>query len=92
LTERHVWNGHLSRGLDARDDLRIDLVSSAAQLFYPQSLAEVAELRAVVRRIEVELIALARTQGFSWEEIGAALGISRQAAHSRYARAVGVRR
>lgn len=30
----------------------------------------------------------ARTQGETWEAIGAALGISRQAAHAKYAQAV----
>jgi hypothetical protein len=60
----------------------------APELFYPQTLSEIGELRAVVARLELDLVALARAQGFSWHEIGAALGVSRQAAHKRFAAAV----
>ena len=59
-----------------------------AELFYPQTLPEISALRAVVGSLELELVALARDQGFSWNEIGAALGVSRQAAHKRFAAAV----
>ena len=60
----------------------------ATELFYPQTLPEIGELRAVVATLELDLVALARSQGFSWNEIGAALGVSRQAAHKRFAAAV----
>lgn len=60
----------------------------ATELFYPQTLRELGDLRAVVGRLELDLVALARSQGFTWKEIGAALGVSRQAAHKRFAGAV----
>ena len=60
----------------------------ATELFYPRTLPEIADLRAVVTRLELDLVALARAQGFSWTEIGAALGVSRQAAHKRFAAVV----
>ncbi len=66
----------------------MDDASTAAELFYPQTLAELAELHAIVREIEIELVSLARDHGFSWTEIGDALGVSRQAAHRRYAATV----
>jgi len=62
--------------------------SAAEELFYPRTLAEAAELREVVARIEIEYVGLARAQGFSWAEIGANLGLSRQTAHRRFAAAV----
>jgi hypothetical protein len=49
-----------------------------------QGLREVTELRRTLGRVERELVAAARHNWSSWEEIGAALGISRQAAHARH--------
>ena len=49
-----------------------------------RGLRELNELRASLDRVERELVALARTNRSSWEEIGSALGISRQAARSRH--------
>lgn len=66
----------------------VNVVPAATELFSPQTIAEVVDLRMIVFRIEVELVGLARAQGFSWTEIGAALGVSRQAAHRRFAAAV----
>jgi hypothetical protein len=47
-------------------------------------LREVTELRRTLDRVERELVAAARHNWSSWEEIGGALGISRQAAHARH--------
>ncbi|MCC3770615.1 hypothetical protein [Streptomyces sp. UNOC14_S4] len=49
-------------------------------------LRAVAALRRLVERLEVLQVDNARTQGWSWEEIGAALGVSRQAVHKKHAR------
>jgi hypothetical protein len=62
-----------------------------AELLGPQSrplegLATLTEVRGTLDRIERLLVADARRQRiFSWQEIGSALGISRQAAHRRHA-------
>lgn len=40
------------------------------------------------RRRMVELVRRARARGWSWAEVGKALGVSRQAAFDRFARAV----
>ncbi len=66
----------------------MSIVPAAEELFQPRSLAEVSELRRIVDRVELELVLLARRQGFTWAEIGGALGVSAQAAHRRLAAAV----
>lgn len=49
-----------------------------------RGLTELNELRATLDRIEGELVLVARSNRSSWEEIGSALGISRQAARARH--------
>ncbi|MFG6195097.1 hypothetical protein [Nonomuraea sp. JJY05] len=48
------------------------------------SLAAVPELRREMARLEAVTVRRARTQGNSWTEIAAALGISKQAVHKKY--------
>jgi hypothetical protein len=47
-----------------------------------RALREVTELRETLDRLERELVISARGNWSTWEEIGRALGISRQAAHA----------
>jgi hypothetical protein len=47
-------------------------------------LERITELRLTLTRIERLLVREARLNFNSWEQIGAALGISRQAAHRRH--------
>ena len=42
-------------------------------------------LREILDRVEVELVRQAREFGYSWTDIGVALGISRQSAHRKHA-------
>jgi Homeodomain-like domain len=49
-------------------------------------LAAVASLRALVERLEALHVANARDRGWSWQEIGAALGVSKQAVHRKHGR------
>lgn len=49
-------------------------------------LRAVAALRRLADRLEALQVDNARAHGWSWDEIGAALGVSRQAVHKRYAR------
>ncbi len=49
-------------------------------------LPAVAELRRIVEEAEALQIASARAQGWSWQDIGQALGVSRQAAHHKHGR------
>jgi hypothetical protein len=47
-------------------------------------LRAVAALRRLVERLETLQVRNARAAGWSWEEIGQALGVSRQAVHKKY--------
>jgi hypothetical protein len=49
-------------------------------------LAAVASLRTLVERLEALHVANARERGWSWHEIGAALGVSKQAVHRKHGR------
>lgn len=52
-------------------------------------LAAVAALRRLAERLEEIQVANARDQGWSWQEIAAHLGVSRQAAHKKHAVRIG---
>jgi hypothetical protein len=41
-------------------------------------------LRRLAERVEVSQVASARSQGWSWQQIGDALGVTRQSVHARY--------
>jgi hypothetical protein len=41
-------------------------------------------LRRLAERVEASQVAAARMQGWSWQQIGDALGVTRQSAHIKY--------
>ena len=47
-------------------------------------LQAVAALRRLLERLEALQVDSARRQGWSWEEIGRALGVSKQAVHKKH--------
>ncbi|MDJ1130526.1 hypothetical protein [Streptomyces iconiensis] len=49
-------------------------------------LRAVAALRRLAERLEALQVDSARTRGWSWDEIGTALGVSRQAVHKKHAK------
>jgi hypothetical protein len=49
-------------------------------------LAAVASLRVLLESLEELQVRSAQALGWSWEEIGRALGVSKQAAHRKYGR------
>ena len=49
-------------------------------------LAAVASLRTLAERLEALQVANARERGWSWEQVGAALGVSKQAVHRKHGR------
>ena len=44
----------------------------------------VLALRRLAERIEADQVALARRQGWSWQQIGDALGVTRQSIHAKH--------
>jgi hypothetical protein len=64
----------------------LDAAQAAADRDPRVGLRAVAALRRLVERLEALQVDSARHQGWSWEEIGTALGVSRQAVHKKHAR------
>ncbi|MGH7748047.1 MAG: hypothetical protein ACREQ5_25305 [Candidatus Dormibacteria bacterium] len=48
----------------------------------------VLALRRLAERVEADQVANARRLGWSWQQIGDALGITRQSVHAKYGRTV----
>ncbi len=44
----------------------------------------VLALRRLAERLEAQQVALARQRGWSWQQIGDALGVTRQSVHAKY--------
>ena len=47
-------------------------------------LRAVGALRRLAEQVEANSVRLARARGWSWEQIGDALGVSRQSVHAKY--------
>jgi hypothetical protein len=47
-------------------------------------LRAVGALHRLAEQVEATHVALARKQGWSWEQIGDALGVSRQSVHAKH--------
>lgn len=47
-------------------------------------LRAVSALHRLAEQVEAASVALAREQGWSWEQIGDALGVARQSVHAKY--------
>lgn len=53
-----------------------------------EGLAAVAALRDLVAEVEASHVLRARRCGWSWGAIGAALGVTRQSVHKKYAKSM----
>ncbi len=62
------------------------LAGSASSADPAVGLAAVASLRVLLESLEELQVDSARQQGWSWQEIAAVLGVSRQAAHKKHGR------
>lgn len=72
---------------DAHDaDDALHAARAAADRDPQVGLRAVAALRRLVERLEALQVDSARRHNWSWEEIGAALGVSRQAVHKKHSR------
>jgi len=64
-----------------------DQLSSALASEEPaMGLRAVLALRRLAEQVEATQVALARSQGWSWQQIGDALGITRQSVHAKFGR------
>ena len=62
------------------DELCVDLASDDPAIGLRASLA----LHRLAERVEAKHVASAREQGWSWQQIGDALGVTRQSVHAKY--------
>ena len=62
----------------------VDAAAAATSQDPQVGLRAVAALRRLVVRLEALQVGSARRQGWSWEEIGRALGVTKQAVHKKY--------
>ncbi|HET8562156.1 MAG TPA: helix-turn-helix domain-containing protein [Marmoricola sp.] len=66
----------------------LDQLTTAATEGDPRiGLRAVRALRRLVEQLEASQVARARAQGWSWQDIADALGVSRQAVHKKHRRA-----
>lgn len=66
---------------------RSDVLDEAANKTDPVvGLAAVSALRRLVEQLEVLQVDHARSLGWSWQQVAAALGVSKQAVHKKHAR------
>jgi hypothetical protein len=69
------------------DDMNTAEIDTALRSHDPETgLRAVTALRRLADQLEERHVALARRRGWSWEQIGDSLGISRQAAHKKHGR------
>jgi len=65
--------------------VNVDQIETAARSDDPAvGLRAVAALRRMADQLEQRNVASARREGWSWEQIGDALGVSKQAAHKKH--------
>ncbi len=64
----------------------LDTAAAATSQDPQVGLRAVAALRRLVERLEALQVDAARRLGWSWEEIGQALGVSKQAVHKKHGR------
>ena len=75
------WKIEAVEGLDLKSYFaRLDVLTEGPL----DGLRTLVETRRTLERLESLLVARARASRASWTEIGDALGVSRQAAHSRH--------
>jgi len=63
----------------------VDEISAAIESEDPaQGLRAALALHRLAERVETHQVAVARAEGWSWQQIGDALGITRQSVHAKY--------
>lgn len=69
----------------------LEIAEGAASSDPNVGLRAVAALRALTERLEILQVENARTLGWSWQEIAARLGVTKQTVHRKYGRRIGGR-
>jgi hypothetical protein len=65
--------------------MNVDDVAVAATSENPAvGLRAALALRRLAERVEANQVAVARRQGWSWQQIGDALGVTRQSVHTKF--------
>jgi len=75
-------SGRLDEALAALDDIDVDDTTDASDL---RAIGELVEAIGRDQASLAEAVKVARDNGRSWTAVGLALGVSRQAAHDRFA-------
>jgi hypothetical protein len=70
---------------NAKDNPARDLLGAGTSQDPQMGLRAVAALRRLVEQLEALQVQAARDQAWSWAEIAAALGVSKQAVHKKHA-------
>jgi len=65
-----------------------DLASATASNDPSRGLRAALALHRLAERVEADHVATARQQGWSWQQIGDALGVTRQSVHAKYGKRV----
>jgi hypothetical protein len=72
---------------DANDLDGVDGIAAAVDSDDPATgLRAAVALRRLAEQVEAEQVIRARRDGWSWEQVGDALGVSKQAAHKKHGR------
>ncbi|HEY5192409.1 MAG TPA: helix-turn-helix domain-containing protein [Solirubrobacteraceae bacterium] len=65
--------------------MNVDDLAGAATSENPAvGLRATLALRRLAERVEANQVAVARRQGWSWQQIGDALGVTRQSVHTKH--------
>jgi hypothetical protein len=65
--------------------MHVDDLATAATSENPAvGLRAALALRRLAERVEANQVAVARCQGWSWQQIGDALGVTRQSVHTKH--------
>jgi hypothetical protein len=65
--------------------VRVDDLATAATSEDPAvGLRAALALRRLAERVEANQVAVARREGWSWQQIGDALGVTRQSVHTKH--------